>query len=332
MRSALLLLTLAVLLAGCAGTPPEHLVPANMPELKAALGVIPEHAAPIAKAQANATLARLGEPVRFTSEGSSDPQGLPLTYAWSFGDGGAAEGASVEHVFLAAGEFPARLTVTNAAGLADQDVIPVKVAPADLPPLAAFRVDPASGIESGKHVTFDAAGSRDPEGKPLEYDWDLGDGTTSHEATVRHAYAEPGVYLARLTVRDATGAASTTESAIRVAGAFEKAGTFTVTDAATTAMDVPVRTGLAALDATLTFDASLGANDLTLVLLDADDAEVARAETPTPPASQGAQTRAIRLDAAALDGLAAGTWKAQIVRESGSPAGVPWSLVVRVAY
>jgi PKD repeat protein len=47
---------------------------------------------------------------------ASDPDGDPLAYAWSFGDGGVASGASVSHVYAWAGAYTATLTVTDGFG------------------------------------------------------------------------------------------------------------------------------------------------------------------------------------------------------------------------
>lgn len=52
----------------------------------------------------------------------------------------------------------------------------------------------------GDVIQFDGSSSHDPERGNLSYAWSLGDGTTSAEATVEHAYEEPGAYVVALTV------------------------------------------------------------------------------------------------------------------------------------
>src|SRR6185295_10687574 len=54
--------------------------------------------------------------VTFSSAGSSDPDGTIASYAWTFGDGGSASGASASHTYATAGTFTTTLTVTDNAG------------------------------------------------------------------------------------------------------------------------------------------------------------------------------------------------------------------------
>lgn len=54
----------------------------------------------------------------------------------------------------------------------------------------------------GEAVNFDGSDSFDPEGQPMRYHWDFGDGTTSDESTPTHVFSTPGTFEARLTVND----------------------------------------------------------------------------------------------------------------------------------
>jgi N-acetylneuraminic acid mutarotase len=54
-----------------------------------------------------------GTAVHFGGTGSTDPQGLPLTYAWNFGDGTTGSGISPIHTYPTAGTYTISLTVTN---------------------------------------------------------------------------------------------------------------------------------------------------------------------------------------------------------------------------
>jgi cytochrome c len=65
-------------------------------------------------------------------------------------------------------------------------------------------------------VRFTANGS-DPDGGPLRYSYDFGDGSpsaTGRRAT--HTYAQPGTYTARVTATDRDGAAASAQLEITV--------------------------------------------------------------------------------------------------------------------
>ena len=84
------------------------------------------------------------------------------------------------------------------------------------PPIAKATADPSSG-SLPLEVAFDASGSSDPEGEPLDYAWDLdGDGAYDDATSVRptRTYTEAGRVVVGLEVTDAAGATTTTSVAI----------------------------------------------------------------------------------------------------------------------
>jgi glucose/arabinose dehydrogenase len=81
---------------------------------------------------------------------------------------------------------------------------------ANQPPTAAVTANTTSG-PTPLNVTFNGSGSTDPEGSPLTYIWNFGDGSAVREtttATTSYTYSTAGVYTAQLTVRDNQSALS----------------------------------------------------------------------------------------------------------------------------
>ncbi len=68
-------------------------------------------------------------------------------------------------------------------------------------PVVHASASPTSG-PTPLTVSFSSTGSFDPEGQPLTYRWEFGDGATSTAANPSHTYDTPGPYTARLTVSD----------------------------------------------------------------------------------------------------------------------------------
>ncbi len=65
---------------------------------------------------ANFTTSASGLTVNVNGSTSTDPDGNPLTYAWTFGDGGVATGATASHPYAAAGSYTITLTVNDGKG------------------------------------------------------------------------------------------------------------------------------------------------------------------------------------------------------------------------
>jgi hypothetical protein len=72
------------------------------------------------------------------------------------------------------------------------------------PPVADAELSTRSG-PAPQPVDFDGAGSHDPDGNVTEWRWDFGDGEQATGERVGHVYAQPGHYVARLTVVDDGG-------------------------------------------------------------------------------------------------------------------------------
>ena len=72
-------------------------------------------------------------------------------------------------------------------------------------PTAAATADPPIG-NAPLSVSFDASGSFDPDGEPLVYSWDFGDGGAGEGTQVSHQFTAKGPYRVVLTATDPQGA------------------------------------------------------------------------------------------------------------------------------
>jgi len=150
----------------------------------------------------------------FDASGSSDADGTISSYAWNFGDGNTASGATASHTYSADGTYGVALTVTDdlgATGTASQNVA-VGTAADNSPPAASLTV-------SCTELTceFDASSSSDSDGSIVSYAWDFGNGNSSTGAVVNHTYGADGTYVVTLTVTDNLGATGVTSRNVTVA-------------------------------------------------------------------------------------------------------------------
>lgn len=134
---------------------------------------------------------------------STDADGGPLVYAWNFGDGALASGATASHVYTAGGTYTITLKVTDSTSLVNTLTRAVTVAPNQAPTAVVGAT--ADHLE----VAFDGSASSDPDGTIASYAWDFGDGATGTGATASHTYATAGTFTASLTVTDDDGATAT---------------------------------------------------------------------------------------------------------------------------
>jgi outer membrane protein OmpA-like peptidoglycan-associated protein len=89
--------------------------------------------------------------------------------------------------------------------------------PPNQAPVAEFSGPPTG--EANEAVSFDASASVDPEGDPLIYTWDFGDGTTQRVLwpQTEHRFAVARTYIVRLTVSDHQGESDTASQVIAIA-------------------------------------------------------------------------------------------------------------------
>jgi hypothetical protein len=96
-------------------------------------------------------LGAINTAIAFDGTGSSDPDGDPLTYAWTFDGGGTGMGVAPEHTYIAAGVYDVCLTVNDGT--------------VDSPQACTLAVvyDPSAGFVTGGGWINSPAGAYEPD-------------------------------------------------------------------------------------------------------------------------------------------------------------------------
>jgi serine protease len=153
LRSAIIFLLPALLLTACggggsSGTPtPEPTTPVNL--------------APEAVFTATPETGEAPLEVAFDASASRDPDGRPVGSRWDFGDGASGEGLTTSHVYDRAGDFRARLTVTDDDGASDAAVATISVSASGFTVSGTLRVQTANLVDSDTNDPAAASTSND---------------------------------------------------------------------------------------------------------------------------------------------------------------------------
>lgn len=178
--------------------------------------VAPANVRPVAAASLSASSGKAPLAVTFDGAGSTDADGSVVSYAWDFGDGGTASGATASHTFTDQSTRTVTLTVTDDDGATDQISRTVEVAPTNVAPVAVVSPTSLAG-QAPFAADFDGTDSTDVDGSVVSYAWDFGDGGTASGASPAHTFAEQGTFTVTLTVTDDDGAVGTTTAEVQVA-------------------------------------------------------------------------------------------------------------------
>lgn len=147
--------------------------------------------------------------------GFDDSDGSVVSVSTNYGDGNSSiqpvNAATYE--YRRGGNFTIVVVVVDNLGANNSSSVVVEIT--DRAPVihASF---PAWETSVGVAVPFDASGSTDPEGAPLNMTWDFGDGTTGSGSTANHTYTQPGTYTVRVTATDGNGQQSQETILVRV--------------------------------------------------------------------------------------------------------------------
>jgi len=88
--------------------------------------------------------------------------------------------------------------------------------PGNRDPVAAFTSTRVASDDSGVRVRFSALESSDPDGDPLSYAWNFGDGSGASSRDYTKTYREDGTYTVSLTVSDARGGSDTATETLQI--------------------------------------------------------------------------------------------------------------------
>jgi len=171
--------------------------------------------APTAVIQAAPTAGSAPMVVSVNGANSSDPDGSIVNYAWDFGNGQTATGATAQTTYTTTGTFVLKLTVTDNKGATKTAQTSIVVSGSNQKPIPALLALPTSGT-APLLVSVSAAGSIDPDGSIVSFNWDFGNGQTAAGLQSQVTYTTPGTYVITLTVKDNKNATSTLTETIVV--------------------------------------------------------------------------------------------------------------------
>src|SRR5215510_10939434 len=118
--------------------------------------------APSAVASANPTSGPTPLDVSFSSAGSSDPEGQPLTYSWTFGDGATSTAANPTHTYTQAGQYTARLSVSD--GVNSTLSAPITISAGNRPTATILSPTDGSVFQAGDVISFGGDGTDTEDG------------------------------------------------------------------------------------------------------------------------------------------------------------------------
>jgi outer membrane protein assembly factor BamB len=175
---------------------------------------------PVAVPGAFPTTGQAPKKVKLYDNGSFDPDGQIVKWEWNFGDQDEGHGGwhdytptagTAYHTYTRHGTYHAHLRVTDNDGNKDEDKIAITITRrGNANPIAQAHATPQFGT-APLEVSFNAAGSLDPDGVLVKWEWDLlGNGSFADysltEGVASYTYVAGSTYHPVLRVTDDNGA------------------------------------------------------------------------------------------------------------------------------
>jgi tetratricopeptide (TPR) repeat protein len=159
---------------------------------------------------------KAGDWVTFDASSSEDAEdGKNIKYYWEIDNNTATDTrrSSGKREYERSGIYWINLTVTDQNGAKGFRPYLLRV---NEPPIAHFIYDKRD-LNVGKEIDFNAASSKDPDGKIIDYTWDFGDSSApERNQTVKHSYSLGGRKTIEITVEDNGNATSTYSEDIHI--------------------------------------------------------------------------------------------------------------------
>ncbi|MEO6732183.1 MAG: PKD domain-containing protein [Ferruginibacter sp.] len=116
------------------------------------------------------------------------------SYAWNFGDGATAMGATPTHTYTTAGTYTVRVIITTTGGCSDTAIMPRGIVTVNKP-VAAFSAVPRDACAEIP-VNF----KDESTGNVIKWLWDFGDNSYSNSQNPQHTYHDTGYFNVQLIV------------------------------------------------------------------------------------------------------------------------------------
>jgi len=154
----------------------------------------------------------VGETITFSGNATGGTE--PYSFAWDFGDGGTASGATATHAYAGSDTYAVTLTVADDASHVASATKSVRVTSGIG---LDFTFSPAQPVVA---ETISFVGTAAGGTPPYTFTWDFGDGATASGSTATHAFALSGTFNVVLTVSDSAGHVDSVTKPVSVAPAL----------------------------------------------------------------------------------------------------------------